>query len=139
MSTSDSRCRPMAINDGCFIADLCVFDHNCPSYGACIQVDDGRTVGGEVVPVEPVLSGTVDDRASVDVTGLDATGLTVGPDEVLVLTAPDWIPQHELASHREGIETALPPDRYLILQGWKLTKVSLEVAAQWRAIEQGAG
>lgn len=97
-----------------------------------------QVMSGELVPADVPLSGEVHDRPTVDVTGLAATGLAVGPDEVLVLLVSRYVDERTLLSFRRDIEDALPRDRYLILQGWKLAKVSLEVAAQWQALEADA-
>ena len=86
-----------------------------------------------------VVTGEVHDRPTVDVSGLDvAEALTVGPDEVLVLLVSQYLDPRTLMQHRATIETALPPDRYLVLQGWKLAKVSLAEAERYRELERGS-
>jgi hypothetical protein len=73
-----------------------------------------------------VLTGDVSGGKSITVNAKE--GITVGPDEVLVVVV-DHMDPIEYAAVRAEIETALPRNRYLIFVGaWKLAKVhSVEV------------
>jgi hypothetical protein len=70
---------------------------------------------------EPLSGEVIATTVQIDI---PATGLVVGPDEVLVLRIP-YVPAPAiLQAHRDQIETVLGTDRYLIMCGdWELAKV----------------
>lgn len=83
-----------------------------------VSVDDDVIVG------EPVA------RPTVDVTGLDATGLTIGPDEILVLVVSRFMTRDEADRHRATIETVIPRDRYLLVAGIQVAKMPKHLGEQ---------
>lgn len=75
--------------------------------------------------------------ATVTIAGLaeDATAITVGPDDVLVIRLTRELSMVDLRRHREVIEAALGRDRYVIINGdAQLARVSRAVV---RAAEAG--
>lgn len=59
----------------------------------------------------------------------DASAITVGPDEVLIIRTPHILTQRQIDDHRATIEGALGPDRYVLLMGdWTLGKAAIRDA-----------
>lgn len=87
---------------------------------------------------DAVFTGEIVSGAPVTVRGL-GEGVVVGPDDVLVITAP-YASLSDVMQHRDLIEKVLPADRYLILAGdWSLFKVSNVDAAKLRDAQKRLG
>lgn len=73
------------------------------------------------VQTQPLSGEVLAATAHLDI---PASGLVIGPDDVLVLRVPYMPDAATIEAHRRQIETVLGKDRYLILCGdWEMAKV----------------
>jgi hypothetical protein len=99
-------------------------------------------VTGEVLPARAARPVDGQLRPTVHVSGAPA-GLTVGPDEVLVLAYPHPVGRHELEAIRTRLlDSRLRPDQILILAGPDLRVVRIQsrprnwLARRWAALRR---